>query len=487
MSTFVLVPGAGGNASYWRELVAELERRGHEAIAVDIPQDDPAVGLPEYAALVEAAIGERARHRPGGPVAGRLHRADGRPPPVRMIVLLNAMIPLPGETPGQWWGATGSDPARRAAEEAAGRDPEFDEERTFFHDLPDDVRAQMERDPQPRAPADTIWNQPCDFERWPDVPIRVVVGRDDRLFPWEFQQRVVARAARHRARPAAGRPRPGEEPARRAGRPARGVRRLRLRPQAGSRRRSVAGVYRRAMLETPEELARLQSLLDASHARATDHLRGIIHDDRTLSAAQVAALLPGMKVISVATVTAHGEPRISAMDGHFLHGTWTFSTSRTAAKARHLAAPAGRLGRPRRRRAARGVQPRPGRRAGGRRARRGRPALDRPLRLVAAVVGRRGMYRLDPSWMVGYAWKRDELLAERGVDGLTRSSGTSRDRTGLQPYVSRLFEPLTLRGTTFRNRVWVSPDVPVLLGRRPADRLAPGAPRLASPAAAPAW
>ena len=94
------------------------------------------------------------------------------------------------------------------------------------------------------------------------------------------------------------------------------------------------------MLETPDDLARLQSLLDASHARSTEHLRGIINDDRTLTAAQIAALLPGMKVISVATVTAQGEPRISAMDGHFLHGTWTFSTSRTAAKARHLAAPA---------------------------------------------------------------------------------------------------------------------------------------------------
>jgi surfactin synthase thioesterase subunit len=189
VSTFVLVPGAGGNASYWRELVAELERRGHEAIAVDIPQDDPSVGLPEYAALVEAAIGDRTdtvvvAQSLGGftaPMVGS---------PVRMIVLLNAMIPLPGETPGRWWGATGSDAARRAAEEAAGRDPEFDEERTFFHDLPDDVRAQMERDPQPRAPADTIWDQRCDFEQWPDVPIRVVVGRDDRLFPWEFQQRV---------------------------------------------------------------------------------------------------------------------------------------------------------------------------------------------------------------------------------------------------------------------------------------------------------
>ena len=113
------------------------------------------------------------------------------------------------------------------------------------------------------------------------------------------------------------------------------------------------------MLETPDDLARLQALLDASHARSTEHLRGIIHDDRTLSAAQIAALLTGMKVITVATVTAHGEPRISAMDGHFLHGTWTFSTSRTSAKARHLASAPGGLRRPRRRRGAGGVQPRP--------------------------------------------------------------------------------------------------------------------------------
>jgi general stress protein 26 len=169
------------------------------------------------------------------------------------------------------------------------------------------------------------------------------------------------------------------------------------------------------MLETPEELAHLQSLLDTSHARATEHLRDIIHGDRTLSAAQIAALLPGMKVISVATVTAHGEPRISAMDGHFLHGTWTFSTSRSSAKARHLA--------------------------------------QRPAVSVAHVDGEAlavfshghvvelageelaqvdahwtshygssplswgdvVMWRLEPSWMVGYAFRRSQLLAERGV------------------------------------------------------------------------
>ncbi len=192
MSAFVLVPGAGGNASYWRELVAELESRGHEAIAVDIRQDDPALGLPEYADLVEAAMGERSEvvlvaQSLGGFTAPMV--AARRP--LRMVVLLNAMIPLPGERPGEWWEATGSDAARRGAEEAAGRDPEFDLERTFFHDLPDDVRAQMERDPQPREPADTIWGQPCDIERWPDVTTHVIAGRDDRLFPVGFQQRVA--------------------------------------------------------------------------------------------------------------------------------------------------------------------------------------------------------------------------------------------------------------------------------------------------------
>jgi general stress protein 26 len=169
------------------------------------------------------------------------------------------------------------------------------------------------------------------------------------------------------------------------------------------------------MLETPEELAHLQSLLDTSHARATEHLRGIIHGDRTLSAAQIAALLPGMKVISVATVTADGEPRISAMDGHFLHGTWTFSTSRTAAKARHLAA-----------RPAVSVAHVDGEQLAvfshGRALEIAGDDLAEVDRHWTAHYGSSPlswgdvvMYRLDPSWIVGYAWKRDELLSERGV------------------------------------------------------------------------
>jgi general stress protein 26 len=92
------------------------------------------------------------------------------------------------------------------------------------------------------------------------------------------------------------------------------------------------------MLETAAELDALQRLLDTSHAGSTGHLRSIATAEHLLTARDLAGLLTGMKVLSAATVTASGEPRISALDGHFLHGTWTFSTATDSAKARHLAA-----------------------------------------------------------------------------------------------------------------------------------------------------
>jgi Pyridoxamine 5'-phosphate oxidase len=93
------------------------------------------------------------------------------------------------------------------------------------------------------------------------------------------------------------------------------------------------------MFETDPELAELQRLLDASLERATEHLRSIITPgQRTLTAAEVSLACPGMCTLAIATVTASGEPRTSAVDGHLLHGRWYFSTARGAAKARHLAA-----------------------------------------------------------------------------------------------------------------------------------------------------
>ena len=64
------------------------------------------------------------------------------------------------------------------------------------------------------------------------------------------------------------------------------------------------------MFETEAELAELQSLLDASLAGATEHLRSIVTPgQRTLTAAQVTAVCRGMCTLAISTVTANGEPR----------------------------------------------------------------------------------------------------------------------------------------------------------------------------------
>ncbi len=190
MATFVLIPGAGGNASYWSQLVPQLESRGHEAIPVDIQEDDPALGLPEYADIALAAVGARTDTvlvaQSMGAFTAPMVAART---PVRAIVLLNPMIPRPGETPGQWWDAVGWGPAREAAARRGGYRTEFDLDTYFLHDVPAEVLAQQPGDE--RSPSDTPFGQPCTFERWPDAALHVLVGTDDRFFPLDLQRRVA--------------------------------------------------------------------------------------------------------------------------------------------------------------------------------------------------------------------------------------------------------------------------------------------------------
>jgi pimeloyl-ACP methyl ester carboxylesterase len=191
--TYVLIPGAGGEAWYWHRLVAELARRGASAIAVDLPAGDDAAGWAEYAdAVVAAAEGADdvvlVAQSMGGftapLVVGRL--------PVRRIVLVDAMIPVAGETGGEWWANTGHAQAREAFATAQGRvvEHDFDLVADFFHDVPHDVTAEAQRRGDPPQ-SFTPFGQPWPLERWPDVPTRVLVSTDDRVFPPDFQRRVA--------------------------------------------------------------------------------------------------------------------------------------------------------------------------------------------------------------------------------------------------------------------------------------------------------
>jgi general stress protein 26 len=88
--------------------------------------------------------------------------------------------------------------------------------------------------------------------------------------------------------------------------------------------------------ETVSELVSLDALLDRSFAAAGPHLTGIISPERRLTARQLRDYLVGVTHFVVATTSAAGEPRCSAVDTLFLHGRVWFSTSSSAAKVRHL-------------------------------------------------------------------------------------------------------------------------------------------------------
>ncbi|TMQ91127.1 alpha/beta hydrolase [Actinomadura soli] len=194
MATYTLIPGAGGQAWYWHRLVPELRARGHDVVAVDLPAGDDSAGLREYTDTVVEAIGGRAdvvlvAQSMGGLTAPLVCERV----PVDLLVMLNAMVPSPGETGGAWWDNTGQSKAMAdyAAREGRTLSAEFDAKEIFFHDVPPDVTAEAFTRGEPAQSA-TPFTEPWPLHRWPSTPTVFLQGRDDRLFPLEFQRRVVS-------------------------------------------------------------------------------------------------------------------------------------------------------------------------------------------------------------------------------------------------------------------------------------------------------
>ncbi|SDD53700.1 Pimeloyl-ACP methyl ester carboxylesterase [Rhodococcus tukisamuensis] len=193
MATYVLLHGAGSDSTYWQFVAPRLRERGHEVLTPDLPVDDDSAGLAEYTAVVVDAIGDRA-----GPILVAQSMAGFTVPlvcervSVALVVLVAAMVPATGESPGEWWSNTGQEAARRALDECEGRDPdaEFDPVATFLHDLPPELLETVLADGA-RRQSDTPFEQQLPMPAWPDVPTRFLLCRQDRFFPADFQRRVV--------------------------------------------------------------------------------------------------------------------------------------------------------------------------------------------------------------------------------------------------------------------------------------------------------
>jgi pimeloyl-ACP methyl ester carboxylesterase len=192
-TTYALIPGAGGDAWYWHLVVPRLRERGHDVMAVSLPAGDDSAGWSAYADRIVDSIGDRT-----GVILVAQSLAGFSAPlvcervPVELLILLNAMIPRPGETGSEWWSNTGQPEAMRAHLIALGLSAAAadDDTTVYFHDVSPQVRAQALRRGEPEQ-SWTPMTQPWPLDAWPDVPTRVLIGRSDRLFPADFQSRIA--------------------------------------------------------------------------------------------------------------------------------------------------------------------------------------------------------------------------------------------------------------------------------------------------------
>lgn len=184
---FAFIHGAGDVGWYWHLVEAELRARGHETVAPDLPIDDNAAGLSEYADVLVDTIGDRPNvvvvgQSFGGYVAPIAAERVG----ARLIVLVAGMIPTPGESAEEMFAVTRWQP-----------EPQVDQSdrAVFYHDVPADLADEAIRRGGGRQ-SDTPGREPWPLAAWPRIPTRFVLCQNDRFFPAPWLRGVVRKRLR---------------------------------------------------------------------------------------------------------------------------------------------------------------------------------------------------------------------------------------------------------------------------------------------------
>lgn len=191
MAMFCLVHGSTQNASGWALLVPELHKRGHQAICVSLPNDEPEAPATRYAETIAEAFRNSAEepivvgHSASGlylPIAATLR-------PVTRIVFLAAFVPEIGRSPmeqlranpGMLWGDwVGKDPTKNDAVAM----------QFLFHDCPPEIAAWA-LNTRKLMFARGALTRTFPLERWPDVPMSYVLCREDRTLRPDFWREYV--------------------------------------------------------------------------------------------------------------------------------------------------------------------------------------------------------------------------------------------------------------------------------------------------------
>jgi pimeloyl-ACP methyl ester carboxylesterase len=178
MATIALIHGGGDSASSWGPVILQLRELDHTPIAIDLPSEDPTASWPEHADAVADSVRGRSNivvvaQSLGGFTAPLVCERV----PVRQLILVAAMIPVPGALASSYW------------KDAGYGKIEFDDD-TFYHDLsPEAVKLAKSGE---RTPQDKSMSDPWPMKAWPNVPTRFLLARNDRALPAAVTRRVVA-------------------------------------------------------------------------------------------------------------------------------------------------------------------------------------------------------------------------------------------------------------------------------------------------------
>lgn len=197
MATFALVHGAWHGGWCFERLASQLRRRGHDAVAPDLPCNDPQAGAAAYADVVCAALGGHGDdvvvvgHSLGGITAPLV--AERRP--VRRMVFVCALVPAPGRPLSDVFGDPDLFPPGPGEQTARGDDglsrwiTDEDAIAAMYADCdPAEARAAVAR-LRPQAPLPS--REPCPLTRWPAVPASYLLCRDDMMVGPAWSRRIA--------------------------------------------------------------------------------------------------------------------------------------------------------------------------------------------------------------------------------------------------------------------------------------------------------
>lgn len=183
MADFVLVHGGLCGAWCWELFEPELQRLGHRTHALDLPIEDPAASIADYADVVVGAMKGLDRpwlvgHSMGGLVVPRAALKQ----PAGGLIMLCAGFPPTTEAEHEENYAT-RNPGNEShfIPDGQGRIMLSFEgtAHDFFNDCPEEVQRWAFAKFRPQAVAPFADYAP--IARYPDIPIHAIVGADDNI------------------------------------------------------------------------------------------------------------------------------------------------------------------------------------------------------------------------------------------------------------------------------------------------------------------